>query len=314
MEKVIDIYRISEGNERKGSIRAVFNPKLKFMVKKSVINLNSYGAITKFCKELNIPYTTFWDYLNRKEYIPLFVIKKLEEFSKINLKKYVHYLEYGIGSAKKRVKVAQFCEEFASIIGAFIADGHLKKRETTWNERKPIHYELIFREEYHSNMLALAGWLNKVFEINIKPKKEENHYFIYISNKIIFRYFTNIFSFKSGRKTETVEIPKVLCDSTDKIKKAVIKGILMFDGSVSRKNGYIELYSKSRNLIIGVAKLLSEIGQPPDYICLKEDNYGRYRLIIRKRAKLTGSLELFEPGTEKYLRLRKILERFKNKI
>ena len=98
-------------------------------------------------------------------------------------------------------------------------------------------------------MTCLAKWINQVFEINVKPKKEKNHYSIYISNKTIFRYFTNIFRFNPGRKTETVRIPKLIFDSSSEIKKSVIKGILMFDGSVSRANGYVELYSKSKNLI-----------------------------------------------------------------
>ena len=308
---MIDIYKLG-GNEGKGSIRAVLNPKLKEKINDSIKRLKRYGFFKDFCKNTKTNYSTLWKYLNKTTYIPLYILKELEELSNIKFQQHVKDLKYGTGATKRKTKAVQsLSEEFAAIIGAFIADGHLKERIVFWNNRKAIHYELVFREEYESNMRALAKWLNKIFEINIKPKKEKNHYSIYISNKIIFRYFTNIFGFKSGRKTETVEIPEIFYKSSDKIKKAVAKGILMFDGSVSRKIGYIELYSKSRNLIIGISKLMKELNVNPGYISLNPDKYGRCRIIIRKKEELNKSLEFFEPETEKYIRLKKILETFK---
>ena len=242
----------------------------------------------------------------------MFVLHNLERISNDNFQDNISYLEYGSGNTKKRVKVAFFSEELASIVGAFIADGHLKCRECLWgNNRKVFHYELVFREGYKSNIEALARWINNTFEIGVKPKKEENHYSIYISNKIIFRYFKNIFGFVSGRKTETVRIPNMFMQAPDNIKIAILKGILMFDGSVSRKTGYVELYSKSKQLIIQVSILLKELKVSPGYVSLNPDKYGRYRIIVRKQEELKKCLDFFEINTEKYNRLKRILERFK---
>ena len=87
----------------------------------------------------------------------------------------------------------------------------------------------------------------------------------------------------------------------------------MFDGSVSRGNGYIELYSKSKELIKGISILLNQINIPPDYVSLNPDKYDRYRLIIRKKHKLRKALSLFEPKTEKYMRLKKFLDECSNR-
>lgn len=308
---MINIYKLGR-NEGKGSIRAVLNPKLKERINASIKGLNRRGFFKNFCEKTKTNYSTLWKYLKKTNYIPLYILKELEELSNVKFQQYVKYLEYGAGATKRKTKAVQsLSEEFAAIIGAFIADGHLKERATLWNDREVKHYELVFREEYKSHMLALAKWFNKVFEIGIKPKKEKNHYSIYISNKIIFRYFINIFGFKSGRKTETVEIPNIFYKSSNRIKKAVVKGILMFDGSVSRKTGYVELYSKSKNLIISVSKLLKELNVNIGYISPKPDKYERYRIIIRKKAELVKCLEFFELGTRKYLRLKKTLETFK---
>ena len=78
----LDIYKISRGNEGKGSIRAVLNPILKKRLKESLKNLSVKGDLRKFCKELGISYFTFWDYFNRRAYVPLFVLEKLEKTRK----------------------------------------------------------------------------------------------------------------------------------------------------------------------------------------------------------------------------------------
>lgn len=162
-------------------------------------------------------------------------------------------------------------------------------------------------------MDALARWINSVFDIGIEAEKMDNHYKIYISNKIIFRYFKNILGFKSGRKTDTVSVPGIFFKADEDIKKALIKGILMFDGSVARKNGYVELYSKSRALIEDVSQILEEIGICPGYISPEKDKYGRSRIIVRRQKELLKMLDLFEEGTEKHGRLKKISERFKKR-
>tara|TARA_Y100000310_G_C20691883_1_gene822835 strand:+ start:989 stop:1918 length:930 start_codon:yes stop_codon:yes gene_type:complete len=308
MAKDFDIYQLG-GNEGKGSIRAIKNKELKEDLDKCLKKLKKYGFMKEFCEKNNINYSTFQNYISRTDHIPLYVLKELGEISNINFKRNISYLEYGSGATKRNSKVASLSKELASIVGAFIADGHLKQRNLIRNSRPNSHYELIFREGYKSTMDALVAWINKEFDINVKSNKLDNHYYIYISNKIVFRYFTEILNFKPGKKTETVRIPKILKKSSDEIKKSVLKGVLMFDGSVSRKTGYIELYSKSRNLIIDVSELLKDICVGVGYIKLDPDKYGRYRLIIRKKAELEKCLELFESGTEKHERLLKVLRK-----
>ncbi len=294
------------GNEGKGSIRAVLNPKLKKNLNESVNKLKKYGFFVNFCEKIGIDYKNLWKYLNKHNYIPLFVLLELEKLSEIEFQKNIKYLEYGVGSSKRGAKaIKELNQDLAAMVGAFIADGHLRFRNTKRGNR----YEFVFREEYKSNMDALAKWINNVFDTNITPKKEKNHYSIYISNKIIFRYFTKFFKFKSGRKTETVSIPKIIKTANNKIKIACIKGILMFDGSVSRKTGYIELYSKSKKLIIDVEKLLKDLNITPGYVCLTPDKYARYRIILRKKAELMKSLKFFEKDTRKYRRLKRMLDK-----
>jgi|TARA_Y100000310_G_C20641256_1_gene794049 hypothetical protein len=309
---MIDIYKLGE-NEGKGSIRAIMNSKLKKEINTCIKELKQYGFFVNFCKRTKTDYKTLWKYLNKHNYIPLYVLAELEKLSNAKFQKHIKYLEYGTGSSKRRTKVIkELNEELAAMVGAFIADGHLKERICLWNNRNATHYELVFREGYESNVIALANWINNVFKIGVKPKKEKNHYSIYISNKIVFRYFNKIFGFKSGRKTETVSIPNILKTTNRKIKISLIKGILMFDGSVSRKKGYIDLLSKSSKLIVEVSEIIRRLSINPSHTATKPDNYGRYRFTIGRQFEIKKSLIFFEEDTEKHIRLKKIMKTFKN--
>ncbi len=307
---LINLYELSE-NEGKGSMRVIYNPKLKKKVLTAVYSIKSYK---KFCEKIGISYTTFWDYLNRRNYIPLFVLKELENRSGIKFQNDIKYLEYGLGSTKKRTKaVLKITPILAKILGAFVADGHLKKRESFFRGRKVIHYEIVFREEYESNVDSLVRWFNTVFGINLKSKKIKNHFYLYISNKILFRYFNRIFNFKSGRKTETVSVPKLIKYSSKEIQKSFVLGIMMFDGYVDKRNGYVELQLKNKKMINEVKNILSNINIFVDYISIKNDKFGRYRIVIRKHKKLYKCLLLFEPYTEKWWRLKEHLFGFATK-
>jgi len=301
----IDLYKLSD-NEGKGSIRAIMNLKLKNKLKRCISKIKKYGFFINFCKKTKTDYKTLWKYLNKHPYIPLYVLSELEKQSGIAFQNKIDYLEYGTGPTKRRAKaVKELDENLAAMVGAFIADGHLRFRNTKRGNR----YEFVFREEYKSNTDALANWINNVFEINVKPKKEKNHYSIYISNKIIFRYFTNILGFRPGRKIETVSIPQIIKIANRKIKIACVKGILMFDGSVLRKNGQIDLLSKSKDLILGTAYLIKDLGINISHASTKPDKYGRYRLTIGRKLEIKKSIIFFEEDTRKYRRLNNILEK-----
>lgn len=305
MKTIYDLHNSSD--KGKGRIKASMNPLLK----SAILKLDKPTKISRF---LNIPYSRLWELLNRSAKFPLIYLKKLELKYKTQLAKYVDYLEYGTGQSKRKAKaVRAVTEDLAKIFGAHAADGHLKERKTTRAGREITHYELVLRESFKSNVEAFCKWFNNIFDINIKPRHTANHWFIYISNKVIFRYFKNIFEFTAGRKTETVRMPKMLYCTPLKIKKAFITGVLMFDGSVNYRNGYIELYSKSKDLIKDVARVLKSLEIVPDYLSLKPDKYQRFRLVIRKKEKLKISIELFEPYTEKWQRLKDQIYGFNTK-
>lgn len=302
-----DLYKLSDFNEGKGSIKAIFSDRDEVM--NIVDKLKSNRKIIEFCNRYGIHYSTLWRY-SKSSKLPLFILKDFRDV--VDAKKIIH-LEYGTGDTKRSSKpILHLTEDLAKILGAFAADGHLKQRLVNRGEKRITHYELVFVEQYENTMKALSKWLENVFGINIKLQKISNHYRIYISNKIIFRYF-RLFGFTSGRKTETVSAPDFIKSSDRDIKISFIRGVLMFDGYVNKTNGYIELYSKSRSLIKDICEMLKEIGIEADYINAVPDKLGRHRFIIRKQEKLEKCLIFFEPNTEKWIRLHNCIKDFRNK-
>jgi len=298
MSTLPDVYSICKDN----SIRVLLNENLKRKLVNSLKNSkDNYKTISK---RLRIDYTTLWDYQNRREAIPLLFFKKLKEIYGINLEKYFNYLESG--SLRNRVKIIRKIDaNIAKVLGAIVADGHLRKRKTIFKDnRESIHYELVLREEYKTNCLAFCKWFNKLFDFGLKPIKRENHYEIYVSNKVLFLILNEIFGIPSGRRTEIIRAPRKIRNSNLKIKKAFLTGVFMFDGGVDYRNCYVSLVSRSKNLILDVNHILDELNLSPDYCSLNPDKLGRFRILFRKKDKLKKFIWIFEKDTEKWFRLK----------
>ncbi len=291
-----NVYSLCEDN----NIRIVLTPKLKTELTKQ-INLLP-GNYKEISDKLNISYITLWEYLNKKSSVSLSFFRTLFSVYKINLEPYFEYLESG--SLKNKAKIIRSLDtNFAKIFGAIAADGHLRKRITTFkSNKKATHYELILREEYFDNCLAFCKWFKNVFDIEIKPIKRKNHYEIYLSNKPIFLQL-KFFGVNIGKKSDIVRIPEIIKDSKLSIKKSFLTGLFMFDGGVDYKNCYVSLVSKSRNLIFDVVEILNDLNLTPDYYSETPDGLGRYRIIFRKNAKIKYFLSIFESKTEKWHRI-----------
>lgn len=302
-----DIYKLSDGSRN----RVIINKTLRKNLIKNIENLKKQKIkLKEICNKLGISYQTFWFYIKRKSSISLEFFKNLKEIYGLDLTCYMKYLESGPNRNSIRI-VKNLDNNLAKILGAHVADGSLRLRKTTWGKnKKASHYELVLREEFLSNMTSFIRWFNKLFGLSIAPKHRFNHYEFYISNKLVFDYFTRIFDIPAGRKTEIIYVPVIIRNSNNNIKKAFLQGLFMFDGGVDYRTGYIDLLSKSKKLIIQTQDLFDDLGLKPDYITLKPDSFGRYKLRIRKFSKLKESLFLFEENTEKWWRLKEHLYGF----
>jgi hypothetical protein len=294
----LNLYKIGEDNITVGSVRVSLDNELRELLNNIVTNFKEKYTVKEISSLLGIDYTTLWDYCNRSTSIPLIILEKLEKlsgnkFSKENFK-------FVCGHQKIKVKLPiKINENLARIIGAIIADGHLKIRKS----KRGYHYELVLREGYKSNVDAFSKWFFDQFNIILDIKKLDNHYYIYCSNKIIVLYLTKVLGLPSGKKVDIISIPQIIKNSSRSIKTAVLQGVFMFDGGVDYATSYVGLTTRSMNLFEDVRLILSQIGFEPDYVSSSCDKYQRWKILFRKKSNLFKCKVLFEQDTIKWQRL-----------
>jgi len=116
------------------------------------------------------------------------------------------------------------------------------------NLKTQTHYAFELTDEYKDNVEAFRGWIKKEFDIypNIFGIKK-NAWRVAYSNKILSRYLTTFFEVIPGPKTYTAFEPRAVQTSSLDIRKAFARGVLMFDGCVT-KNSRVSISVKSKTL------------------------------------------------------------------
>ena len=294
----LNLYQLCTEDLNVGSIRVFLDGEFRENVVNTLLSLKSNRKLKEISRGLGVDYTTLWDYCNRRSSIPLVVLKKLEKLSgkKFDQSKF----QFVCGHQRSKVKLpTKINKSVAKIVGTIIADGHLKIR----NSKRGFHYELVIREGYKSNVNAFCLWYEKTFGVKAELKKIENHYQIYVSNKIIVLFLTNIVGLPTGKKSDIISIPEIFRNSNIEIKKAMLQGIFMFNGGVDHATGYVSLTTRSITLVNDVHLFLLDIDLKPDYISETADKFKRWKILFRKENKLTKCLNLFEENTIKHHRL-----------
>ena len=171
MSTLINITKLCDDRKVRIFLNRENKDRLNKRIKELKIKEISFKEIAS---KLQIKYLTLWEYLNNKDSVPIEVFVKLGvEVSKNTI------LE--AGPMKNRAKIPSgLNEDICKIIGAIIADGHLKCRSTKWsNNLNAKHYEIRLREEYKTSVNCFCAWIKKTFKIRIQAKKRKNHYEIF---------------------------------------------------------------------------------------------------------------------------------------
>ena len=303
----LNLYQVCDEKINVGSIQILLDIHTKKQLVEAISCLRKKRSLQEISKLLGVDYTTLWRYLVKKDTIPLVVLKRLEQLSKQTFSQEIW--QFSCGHANNVVKLpTKLSTTLAKIVGAILADGHLKIRKS----KRGYHYELVLREEYKSNVDAFAKWFYDVFNLELNVKKGKNHYYIYCSNKIIILFLTSIIGLPTGKKVDIVLIPNIFREVPKSIKFGLLQGIFMFDGGVDYATGYVGLTSRSHRLILDVHEMLKKINLTPNYVSSVSDKYQRHKILFRKESKLKECLKLFESNTEKWYRLSEHLFRLKN--
>lgn len=167
------------------------------------------------------------------------------------------------------------------------------------NLKIQTHFGIELTDAYRDNVEAFKNWLREEFDIQPNRfDRKKNAWRVAFSNKILSRYFTKFFEIIPGPKTYTAFEPEAIQSSKLPIRKAFARGVLMFDGCVS-KNSKI-LFSTVSNKLFESIKGIWRNDQIKFGSSLN-NRRGRieFCLFTIQNNKMKKLIEYFERGTQK---------------
>lgn len=159
------------------------------------------------------------------------------------------------------------------------------------------HYTIELTDEHESNVKAFNKWIKEEFEIEpTNYYNKENAWRTIFSNKILARYLIKFFDFLPGEKSRIVKEPAVIKNSNLKIRKKFARGVLMFDGTISKRK-IISFTTLSEKLAGSIKDILEKDTVKAGILKNKRNEYVVYTLAKQDIKKL---MQYFEEGTKKY--------------
>ncbi len=254
-------------------------------------------------------------YIRRKtiNWVPLCLIIELLNFLEKNerneWKKYIladiEYMKTNSSKCNVIKTINHNTKELAKILGAHVADGYL---QIYTNKRGSKNYIIKIVDFDIQAIKKLNFWFKTVFGIESKAiySKKDNAWVIYYPSKIIARYFTKIFGIPSGKKSYSIEMPRILLKDSLDIQKEFLKGYLTFDGGV-KLSGYIGFSTMSNKLRTSLENIIKKLGI---YYSLNKSKKDAY---VFEMSVDSNCLDLIEEGTEKWYKIYDIINGFKQK-
>ncbi len=213
---------------------------------------------------------------------------------------------FSVNNLSQKIKVAKrLSSELAEVIGSFVADGYFHKSKND--------YYLKVSEGNKKSLVILKDKFRTIFgfEARLLYSSPDNMWNLWIKNKVICRYFENIFGFNPGKKAETVCMPSLIQNSDIDLRKAFARGVFTFDGCV-KTNGIIAFCTRSKKLMEDIKNVLDE--DNIQYTCGFNKNKNAWNLEStsgRDKELLRKWEDYFFPETIKHQRLRFFLGDYK---
>jgi DNA-binding Xre family transcriptional regulator len=159
------------------------------------------------------------------------------------------------------------------------------------------HFNIELSDGHKSNVEAFNKWIYKEFKINpISFYERKNSWRTIFSNKILARYLMCFFDFNPSYKSRNVKEPKIIKKSDLKIRKEFAKGVLMFDGCIT-KGKKIMFSTKSPYLAESIKDILNKDNLKIGFFKNKREEYTVYTTSKNNSNRL---LDYFEKGTKKW--------------
>lgn len=302
---------IDESEKRPGSwIMAKgenLNEALKPLISKLAIKFGSKRKLTKYLQEkFYFSQSTSERFVFlMKEWYPLFLIKEIADLinlSPFKIQKNIDLLKMNNPPIKIYLAVKELSEDLCKIVGAHAADGTLNKNYFRINDG------------YKSNILAFRDWITNVFGVEYPIRKiSEKEYYLTFHSGIISSYLRNVFDFPSGMKVYNVSEPELIKKSALNFRKNFVIGALTFEAGFGVRH-QVELCVSSEDFRDSIAEILGLLNIK--FTKMENSSNTHWRLWSNKLSKADAKkwMELFEPGTEKWFRIKDFIQGYSGQV
>ena len=308
----IDLFNLIDENKTKpGSWMMAKGEKLNEILKPIIENISlKFGSKRKLTRYLQNKFNLSQSTSERfvflmKDWHPLFLIKEIVDLTNtthLKIQENIDFLKINNPPLKMYKAVKELTEDLCKIVGAHAADGTLNRNYFRIND------------EYKSNLLAFKNWVKNVFGAEYVPKQiSENEWCVEFHSGVITTYLRRIFNFPSGVKQYTVSEPEIIKNAPLKFRKSFALGALTFEAGVGIRH-QVELCVSSKAFRDSIAEILSLSNIK--FIKMKQQSRGYWRLWSNKLSKEEAKkwMELFEPETEKWFKLRDYTYGYQGKV
>ncbi|MHA1754549.1 MAG: LAGLIDADG family homing endonuclease, partial [Candidatus Odinarchaeia archaeon] len=248
-------------------------------VNKEVIKLlkttaKKLGGYHKLSKILHIKESTLMDYVVGRSKIP---IKLMRQIYKLNNLIFTIPSVVSVPKSNKLIKLPSILEEeLSELLGLIFSDGMITNREIRF-----------FNND--KNILNRCKQLfTSIFGVEPKEIQYNTVEGLKLDSAAVVKLIKAI-GMPTKKKSNNVKIPSIIIRSPPSVIGAFLRGYFIGDGSFSK--GVIEFCSSSKQLIQGLAYLLTRLGVL--YSSIKEKER-RYRLIISSIPELEKFNELID--------------------
>lgn len=236
---LIDILKLHHPKDtEKSSVRAfgglalnkIFDELCKTYLEKTK---KTYRVLAKETFSVNLNSLWSWRGLNTKykdgHPIPLWALDKMLELNGLkNTEKHrniiaaIKFLQCGRVSDKIKAEIF-LTPELAKLCGAHAADGCLNGVKS----KGPLTARWDLGDQEKENVLEARNWIEKSFGFKPILMQKGKMAYTWSNKQVLSRYLTQIFDFPIGRKTETVQMPRILLGRDDRILDGIPEEILL---------------------------------------------------------------------------------------
>lgn len=250
----------------------------------------------EFCRERNLNYKTFTNYIYRGSY-PL---ELAEEFADVE--------EFSISARRDNVVIkprVECNENFMLFLGMYLAEGHIRKTKGE-------------KSVYQTGIAAANAGVRRRVSENIRELfgnyPSENKNGVTICSRIVSSFIENLGCGKNAREKK---IPPFVLSLPKNKARAFLSGLYTGDGSVSISSTLeVNLSTVSKELVDGISFLLSRFGIIHS-ISVKDDKNPKHAKLYQIRSygtDATGFIEEIGFFGEKQEKAEKLMKKWKTNM